>query len=60
MTQANLTARCECGVVLSGAGEDELVERVMEHVRRSHPGVSVTREHVLAMAERTSSKEPSS
>jgi predicted small metal-binding protein len=58
MTQANLTARCECGVVLSGANEDEFVRHVQEHVSQSHPGVSVTREHILAMAERAAPQEP--
>lgn len=59
MAQANLTARCECGVVLSGRTDDELVERVREHVSQAHPGVVVTREQILAMAERSAPQDPS-
>jgi predicted small metal-binding protein len=51
MSESQLIARCECGVVVSGDGEDGLVANVQQHVKDAHPGVSVTREHILAMAE---------
>lgn len=56
MSESRLIARCECGVVVSGEGEDVLVANVQQHVRAAHPGVSVTREHILAMAEVTPSE----
>lgn len=51
MSESQLYARCECGVVVAGEGEDGLVANVQQHVKDAHPGVSVTREHILAMAE---------
>ena len=46
-----LLARCECGVVITGTDEDELVTNVLVHLEEAHPGVSVTRDHILSMAE---------
>ncbi len=44
---------CECGQVVRGETDDELVTRVDEHVRRDHPELvgKLSREDVLAMAE---------
>jgi predicted small metal-binding protein len=40
---------CECGVVLRGADDDELVLNAQRHARDVHQ-MDVTREQVLAMA----------
>ena len=44
---------CECGQVVRGETDDELVTRVSEHVRQDHPDLvgKLSREDVLAMAE---------
>lgn len=41
---------CECGVVIRGADDDELVANVQRHGREAH-GMEVTAEQALAMAE---------
>jgi predicted small metal-binding protein len=41
---------CECGVVIRGSDDDELVANVQRHGREAH-GMEVTREQALAMAE---------
>jgi predicted small metal-binding protein len=51
-------ARCECGVVITGKDEDEPVAGVFDHIDEAHPGVSVTREQILSMAEVTESQAP--
>ena len=40
---------CECGVVIRGATDDELVERTQRHALEVHR-MQLTREQVLAMA----------
>jgi predicted small metal-binding protein len=40
---------CECGVVLRGADDDELVANAQRHARDVH-GMDVSREQILAMA----------
>lgn len=44
---------CECGQVVRGRNDDELVAAATEHVNREHPELvgKLTREDVLAMAE---------
>ena len=44
---------CECGYVVRGDNEDELLERAEEHVNRDHPELvgKITRDDLLAMAE---------
>lgn len=44
---------CECGQVVDGETDDELVANVEEHVRTSHPELAgkMSREDILAMAE---------
>lgn len=46
--------RCPCGVRLSGATEDEIVEVSFAHLADRHPDMadSYEREHVLFMAQR--------
>jgi predicted small metal-binding protein len=46
-----LSVRCECGVVVVGEDEDDLVTKVQVHARDSHQGLQVNREDVLGMAE---------
>lgn len=41
--------RCECGVVIRGKDDDDLVAQSQRHARDVH-GLDVTREQVLAMA----------
>lgn len=40
---------CECGVVIRGRNDDELVQQAQRHAREVHR-MQVTREQVLAMA----------
>jgi predicted small metal-binding protein len=40
---------CECGVVLRGENDDELVANTQRHAREVH-NMEITREQVLAMA----------
>jgi predicted small metal-binding protein len=40
---------CQCGVVLRGDSDDELVTNAQRHAREVHK-MEVTREQVLAMA----------
>lgn len=44
---------CECGQVVQGETDDELVANVEEHVRTDHPELvgKMSREDILAMAE---------
>ncbi|RDI76080.1 hypothetical protein Gocc_0499 [Gaiella occulta] len=46
---------CECGEIIRGEDDDELVENVTAHVDRHHPDLvgKLTRDDVLAMAEET-------
>ena len=40
---------CDCGVVVRGADDDELVANCQAHAREAH-GIDVTREQALALA----------
>lgn len=44
---------CECGRVVRGETDDELIRNAEEHVNRDHPDLvgKITREDLLAMAE---------
>ena len=44
---------CECGQVVQGQTDDELVDRVEQHVESDHPELRgvMSREDILAMAE---------
>jgi predicted small metal-binding protein len=44
---------CECGQVVRGETDDELVDKVEDHVRTDHPELAgkMAREDILAMAE---------
>lgn len=44
---------CECGQVVRGETDDELVARAQEHIDRDHPELigKVTRDDLLAMSE---------
>jgi len=44
---------CECGQVVRGNTDDELVAAASEHVQRDHPELvgKLTRDDILAMAE---------
>ena len=44
---------CECGQVVRGADDDELVANAEAHINRDHPEMvgKVTREGLLGMAE---------
>jgi predicted small metal-binding protein len=45
--------KCECGYVVRGENEAELLEHAGSHVRESHPDLvgKITNEDFLAMAE---------
>ncbi len=47
---------CECGQVVHGKTDDELVAAASEHVNRDHPELvgKLTRDDILAMAEEES------
>jgi hypothetical protein len=47
---------CECGEVVTGESEDELVANTEAHVQRHHPDMvgKLSREDILAMAEESS------
>ncbi len=44
---------CECGEVIRAADDEELVQRVEQHVGRAHPELvgKMSRDDILAMAE---------
>jgi predicted small metal-binding protein len=44
---------CECGQVVRGETDDELVARAEEHINRDHPELvgKLSRDDILAMAE---------
>jgi len=42
--------RCPCDVTLRGSTDDELVEKVREHLAAEHPGREYSREEILFMA----------
>jgi predicted small metal-binding protein len=44
---------CECGQVVRGETDDELVENAESHINRDHPELvgKVTRDDLLGMAE---------
>lgn len=46
---------CECGQVIRGDTDDELLRNAEAHVQRDHPELvgKITREDFLAMAERS-------
>jgi predicted small metal-binding protein len=45
---------CECGQVVRGETDDELLRAAEEHIKRAHPELvgKITREDLLAMSER--------
>jgi predicted small metal-binding protein len=44
---------CECGVVVRGETEDEVVHLTLDHLRSDHPDLSgrVTRDEIVALIE---------
>jgi len=40
---------CDCGYVVAGANEDDMVVNAQRHAREAH-GIEVTREQVLSKA----------
>ena len=41
---------CPCGEYLRGDDEDDLVEKVQQHLAIKHPGLNYEREQILLMA----------
>lgn len=41
---------CPCGEYITGADEDELVEKVQAHLAAEHPGRDYGRDEILFMA----------
>lgn len=46
--KTNLT--CPCGTAITGADEDDLVERAQAHLAESHPGMEYSRDEILFIA----------
>lgn len=44
------TLHCPCGEMMRGEHDDELVEKVQEHLAAEHPGREYSREEILFMA----------
>jgi predicted small metal-binding protein len=42
--------RCPCAATIRGEDDDELVEKVQEHLAAEHPGREYSREEILFMA----------
>jgi predicted small metal-binding protein len=44
---------CECGFVVRGEDDDELIRNADEHINRDHPDLvgTLSRDELLAMAE---------
>jgi predicted small metal-binding protein len=44
---------CECGYVVRGADDDELIRNAEEHIRQDHPDLvgKMSRDDLLALAE---------
>ena len=51
----SMVINCECGYVVRGESEDELVQRAERHVEETHPELKgrISREDFLGMAEET-------
>jgi len=49
----SMLINCECGYVVRGEDDEELVSRAEEHIGRDHPELvgKITRDDLLAMAE---------
>jgi predicted small metal-binding protein len=49
----SMLINCECGYVVRGEDDEDLVQRAEEHIGRDHPELvgKITREDLLAMAE---------
>jgi predicted small metal-binding protein len=47
--------RCDCGYIVRGETEEELIAAAREHIREAHPDqhAKVSDEDLLAMAEET-------
>jgi predicted small metal-binding protein len=44
------TLNCPCGTTVTGTDEDDLVDRVQEHLRSAHPDRNYSREEILLLA----------
>jgi predicted small metal-binding protein len=46
---------CECGHIVRGDTDDELVDGTLEHLRRDHPQLAeqITRDEIVALIEVT-------
>lgn len=42
--------RCPCDLTIRGETDDELVEKVQEHLAAEHPGREYSREEILFLA----------
>lgn len=44
---------CECGYIVRGTDDEELLEKVEKHIAEQHPDLAgtITREEMLSMAE---------
>jgi predicted small metal-binding protein len=44
---------CECGHIVRGESEDEVVDRTLDHLRSDHPALAgeITRAEIVALIE---------
>ena len=44
---------CECGHIVRGDSDDEVVDRTLQHLRRDHPQLAdrITRDEIVALIE---------
>jgi predicted small metal-binding protein len=49
---------CECGTVIRGADEQELLQGAREHMQRNHPAIAgqITDEELLALSQEDSAE----
>lgn len=47
----NKVIRCQCGVTIRGAGDDDLVANAQKHADEAHAGMVIPRDQILAMAQ---------
>jgi predicted small metal-binding protein len=45
----NMIINCECGYVVRGSSENELVDNALKHAHEAH-GMELTREQALSLA----------
>ncbi|MXP23792.1 DUF1059 domain-containing protein [Gordonia sp. HNM0687] len=50
MNRPKTRLNCPCGEAMKGTDEDDLVQKVREHLKENHPGHDYSRDEILFMA----------